>query len=233
MTNPGGLAPDPVLRNLQKPLFLRKPTSFKELRESKDILRPVDKACSHQQVWPFSLRECPNAYEFRRTAAVKHPLRAKCATPEKYSTYDHDYGVYARPRAMEEVPPRPPSIDSKRSHRSQGSQRSMGSRHSSGARSTGELSMFRTANANDLRDQFNNQELDFLHPSAHMTLTKLGHLNRTGKGLQCTTAGWGDCVWSPANFPSQIMGTTDKQINLIQTVHTLNLRSPDWTNTIR
>jgi len=260
MTNPAGLAPDPVLRNIQKPLFLRKPTSFEELRRSRDILRPLDKACSHQQVWPFSLRDCPNTYEFRRTAAVKHPLRAKCATPEKYTTYDHDYGVYARPRAPEEEPPRAPSQDSKRSGfipeskrydsrhtiqdpdkkdskstrgSSKGSQRSMGSKHSSGARSTGELSMYRTANANELRDQFEKQELDFLHPSAHATLTKLGHINRMGKGLQMTTTGWGDCEWSPAKFPSQIKGSTDKQIHLIQAVHTLNLRSPDWTNTIR
>eukprot|EP00397_Hematodinium_sp_SG-2012_P052895 GEMP01062827.1.p1 GENE.GEMP01062827.1~~GEMP01062827.1.p1 ORF type:complete len:142 (+),score=20.44 GEMP01062827.1:106-531(+) len=56
---------------------------------------------------------------------------------------------------------------------------------------------------------------------------------RQVRPLELTVQGWAGTVWTPAKFPGQIMGMTDRQVHLIQKIHTLNLRSPDLLNIIR
>jgi len=47
-----------------------------------------------------------------------------------------------------------------------------------------------------------------------------------------TVQGWNGRFWTPSKFPNQVMGMTDRQVFLTQTIQTLNLRAPDLARII-
>jgi len=248
-----------------RPLFRQTANTWESLRASEGLLlRPVDKAISHRQIYPTVVRESDKFNEIRRTAHIKHPLRARCATPDKYTTYEHDFRPIAifprvpkisvpkerpevpkisvpkeRPEIPKPSPPQdqdddcplrpdelPPRPASSASVAPPGSARSARSVPSQRPRSVG--SMGRHSARGEQR-----------HPARRMgtpdpqqisglrdTLSMLNELSRATKSkLSFTTAGWGD-----GEFHKQLLGHSDRQICLIQTIHGMKLRSPDMTN---
>lgn len=230
---PGSAAAVPE-RGTRAALFHRSDVDFSQLRQNNVTQVPADKHIARHQVFPYALNVDHKTLRTQRTAEVKHPLRRKCHTPEKLSTYEHDFTVLKRRVRDDELkvggltsfglartdthtgstpPPVRDGIDSDRA----------GSN----------VSRFRSTTAFRSRGEFHEGGFDKLHDTQADTFGKLRSAKSAGRPMQLTMGGWGDTSWSPARFPGQIMGHTERQVNLIQTVHTLNLRAPDIAHIIR
>lgn len=254
-----------VVEGYHRPLFLQTPNTWESLRASEGfILRPVDKAMRNAQIYPTAIRESDQFNEIRRTAQIKHPLRPKCATPDKSTTYEHDFRpiailprvpVISAPKDEPAVPKLPPPQDqderpdrpassasvihpprpaSSASADPPGSARSARSAYSERPRSVGSCGRY---SARGDRRQLakpsgtpNLMQLGYrdLQPGLRDTLSVLNELSRASKSMRVTTAGWGD-----AQAVKQILGNSDRQVHLIQTIHAMKLRSADMTNLIR
>lgn len=260
------MAAHKVVEGYHRPLFLQTPNTWESLRATEGvILRPVDKALRNPQVYPTAVRESDQFNEIRRTAHIKHPLRPKCATPDKSTTYEHDFRPIAilprvptisapkekpavpsipqpqdqegehpdRPASSASVapPPRPASSASVDPPGSARSARSAQSERSRSVRSSGRYSA-----RDDRRHPARRSgtpalmQLGYrdMQPGLPDTLSVLNQLSRATKAMRVTTAGWGD-----AQAMKQILGQSDRQVHLIQTIHAMKLRSPDTTNLIR
>jgi hypothetical protein len=66
-----------------------------------------------------------------------------------------------------------------------------------------------------------------MQPGLKQTLSMLNDLSRASRSMRVTTSGWGD-----AQAAKEILGQSDRQICLIQTIHGMKLRSPDMTNLV-
>ncbi|KAF4678709.1 hypothetical protein FOZ60_016232, partial [Perkinsus olseni] len=157
-----------------------------------------------------------------RTAPIKHHLRAKVRTPDKISTYEHDYSsIQMRPKLSitKEAAGSSSSTDvtgisSSRSY-SSSSSRSIASSMSASSHVPGKG----------------------LTTERHHRLTAMGTVERLSS-LQRSLSGpihlaindWSGSWWSPKAYPQMCEGGTDRQLHLRQMVHRLNLRSPDLLN---
>lgn len=88
------------------PLFMRKPENIDTMHLREHTIVPTDKGVIRHQRFPYSLTEFNGSLEIKRTAGVKHSLRAKVHTPEQMTTYEHDFDViYGKKNRMAETMP--------------------------------------------------------------------------------------------------------------------------------
>lgn len=221
-------------RGTRAPLFIRDSVDFPFLRKENILQNPLDKHVARHQVWPYALNIEGDVLRTQRTADVKHHLRRKCHTPEKLSTYEHDYTVLKRKIQPGDLSVGGTSATGKREtphvHEEEASPHAKKDNIESDRGS--HVSRFRATAALRSRAMFQEGGYDNLHTTQAQTYEKLRNLKRNGRPLQLTMSGWGDTAWSPARFPSQALGHTERQIELIQKIHTMNLRAPDIAHSI-
>merc|ERR1711862_709615 len=80
----------------------------------------------------------------------------------------------------------------------------------------------REQHANIERESYKRGEKSFLQSGGTDTMFKLRQLQKAGRGLDISVSGWAGIQYTPQKFPNLFRGTTDKEINFIQTGHCLN-----------
>jgi hypothetical protein len=188
----------------------------------------------HKLIYPYSLQEHHDNLEVQRTAPIKHHLRRKCRTPDKISTYNHDFAFINSENIKGQLNDDVRSARSATSRRTR-SVRSTATTGSKGPRLPGTQAApykpeLRQPTDLHYRDRFED-EADRYYTHGD-TFQRMRGLGSTGRPLQITTTGWGDTRWTPAQFPEMIKGESERRNHLVQTIQTLNLRSKDLLNVI-
>jgi hypothetical protein len=213
------------MRKVQNPRFYNSQPLPRELRDRNE---------RHKLIYPYSLQEHHGNQEVQRTAGVKHHLRRKCRTPDKISTYNHDYTYINSENVDKQLSD---DVRSARSVKSMATRsvRSTATTGSKGPRLPGtqpvpyKPELRQPVNEHD-RLRFEDEgDRYYAHGD---TFQRLRGLGSTGRPVQITCTGWGDTKWSPAHFPELIKGESERRNHLVQTIQTLNLRSKDLLNVI-
>eukprot|EP00411_Alexandrium_monilatum_P019620 CAMPEP_0175249628 /NCGR_PEP_ID=MMETSP0093-20121207/34740_1 /TAXON_ID=311494 /ORGANISM="Alexandrium monilatum, Strain CCMP3105" /LENGTH=209 /DNA_ID=CAMNT_0016543857 /DNA_START=93 /DNA_END=722 /DNA_ORIENTATION=+ len=178
----------------------------------------ADTAVRDLQAFPRHIREVGSRQELRRTAPVKHHLRAMVDRGEMFTTYEHDFGLATRAK------PRSSSAAASEAGRSP-AHSSVPSRHSTGtsyrSREASEGSAALAAGVSlgaTLKDPAGT--------SGPATPSKLRAASTPTAPLRVTVRGAAP-AWTPHSHPSMIMGMSTKRVGLLQTVNTLGLRSSE------
>jgi len=200
------------------------------LYNSQPLARDLrDRSSRHKLVYPYSLQEHHGNLEVQRTAPIKHHLRRKCRTPDKISTYAHDFAFINSENVGDNRSVRSSSSRATRSVRSTATTGSRGPRLP-GTASVPYKQELRQPCDSSYRDRFEDEGDRYY--STGDTFQRLRGLNSTNQPLQITTTGWGDTKWAPNKFPEMIKGESERRNHLVQTIQTLNLRSKDLLNVI-
>lgn len=231
MTNPGGLlAPD--RKKDMAPLYPRHHLQVEEApRRPRDL-----------QVWPRHFREMHDRQELRRTAPIKHHLRAMADRNEMLTTYEHDFAVMTRPN------PKGSSTGFGASFYGTGGRPPARNYWSEGASSQGSLSPSRRIAAprpwesgspgsedDDARSIRSSRSMGHLGATerdpagtlGYSTFRKMDRMRSQSVPMKLNLTGWGDLRWSPKSHPSMVMGMTSQTSGLEQMTKIMNLRAPD------
>ncbi|CAD7934847.1 unnamed protein product [Amoebophrya sp. A120] len=171
-----------------------------------------------QMVYPYSVQKFPEQTVFRRTAAIKNHLRSQARNCDRMSTYDHDFG-----RRQEAI-----GWDSARSV----SARTEAYRAEDQLPTSAALSArkedpeLRNKVARSGRKDFEDGKRNYFQSGGTRTMGTLQDLQQQGRGLQINPAGWAGTHFTPHKFPNEFRGGTDRQVGIVQKIHTLNLRGP-------
>mmetsp|Transcript_14446 Transcript_14446/g.36156 ORF Transcript_14446/g.36156 Transcript_14446/m.36156 type:complete len:212 (-) Transcript_14446:731-1366(-) len=172
-----------------------------------------------QMVYPYSVQKLGGDTVFRRTAAIKNHLRTQARNCDRMSTYDHDFG-----RRRESI-----GWDSARSvsarTEAEVAEDILPSGNVPSARKLDPELRNQTAKQN--RDDILSGRKSYFQSGGTRTMSQLQKLQEEGRGLNINPAGWAGTHYTPYKFPNEFRGGTDRQLGVLQKIHTLNLRAPD------
>ncbi|CAD7942621.1 unnamed protein product [Amoebophrya sp. A25] len=173
-----------------------------------------------QMVYPFSVQKFGENTVMKRTAAIKNHLRTQARDSDRVSTYEHDYSR----RVEAGVGWDSARSVSSRTEAEKAESKLPSDQVLSSRKSNPEL---RNSVSRKKREDYEEGKKHYLQSGGTRTLGVLQRLQEEGRGLNVNPSGWAGTHFTPAKFPSEFRGGTDRQIKLVQSIHNLNLRAPD------
>ncbi|CAD7930579.1 unnamed protein product [Amoebophrya sp. A25] len=178
-----------------------------------------------QMIYPYSLQQKDRSKTIlRRTAPIKHHLRSQVRNADRLSTYDHDFG-----RSDDNMGWSSARSVSARTELERAEAILPTTAAFSARRTDPELRNFV---AKKKREDTKAGKRHYFQSGGTKTLNEMQRLQETGRGFHINPSGWAGTQFAPAKFPMEFRGGTDRQINIIQKIQTLNLREPDFWHRI-